>query len=334
MELEVPTCGGTVSDSNRTMGVTVVDQDPGCRSERASPVGSKRWLLPAAGFVLFVLGFWTARSYVRSRAAADDFAGFEVDYDLWAALMGAMGGFALAACAYFVIWLVGIRRLFRSRPGVRAELSWVASVLIIEVVVFGSLLIAGSSDKPSIDTSLAMQTRPVIFAAAALVTTGLVAFMALRSVAVGDENWLESGLCRVRLVIRLRAELRRLLATFGAFLTLIVVATGMRRRALLAANSNLLVPPEQVVLYGLVFAVMLGLFYATASSAIDNRAQQLLDEFAPLPNPADEKLSDQLRRRNDVTSLIGGGGSWRTFETTVVIAAPLLSALIGIATGK
>jgi hypothetical protein len=43
----------------------------------------------------------------------------------------------------------------------------------------------------------------------------------------------------------LRAELRRLLATFGAFLTLLVITTGMRRRALLAYDPELWVPPEQ-----------------------------------------------------------------------------------------
>jgi hypothetical protein len=58
----------------------------------------------------------------------------------------------------------------------------------------------------------------------------------------------------------------------------------------------------------------------------------LIDEFTPLPDPADPDLSDHLRKRNDLASMTGGGGSWRTFETTVVIAAPLLSALIGAAT--
>jgi hypothetical protein len=44
-------------------------------------------------------------------------------------------------------------------------------------------------------------------------------------------------------------------------------------------------------------------------------------------------LSDKLRRRNDLTALVGVGGSWRSFETTTLIAAPLISALIGSATG-
>ena len=50
--------------------------------------------------------------------------------------------------------------------------------------------------------------------------------------------------------------------------------------------------------------------------------------------PADPELSDRLGRGTEPGGLVGVGGTWRSFETTVVIAAPLLTALIGIATGK
>jgi hypothetical protein len=156
----------------------------------------------------------------------------------------------------------------------------------------------------------------------------------VRFIATEDAHWGESGGCRLRLVMRLRRELRRLLAMFGAFLTLLVITTGLRRRTLLELDPGLALPAEQVLLYGLVFAVLLGLFYVVAAGAIDRRAEGLLDEFAPLPDPADAALSDLLRRRTDLASLTGGGGSWRTFETTVVIAAPLLTALIGSAIGS
>jgi hypothetical protein len=113
---------------------------------------------------------------------------------------------------------------------------------------------------------------------------------------------------------------------------LLVITTGMRRRALLAFDPELPVPPEQVLLYGLLFAALLGTFYGLATTAIDARARRMLDEFAPLPGPTDPTLSEQLQRRSDIATLVGSGGSWRSFETTVVIAAPLLTALIGIAT--
>ncbi|HET6952959.1 MAG TPA: hypothetical protein VFI47_21425, partial [Acidimicrobiales bacterium] len=78
--------------------------------------------------------------------------------------------------------------------------------------------------------------------------------------------------------------------------------------------------------------VVVALCFVAATSAIDSRAQSLIDEFARLPDPADDDLSERLRRRNDLSALVGSGGSWRSFETTVIIAAPLLTALIGSAT--
>jgi hypothetical protein len=291
-----------------------------------------RWL-PAIVFVLFVGGFWAAAFYIKHIPVADRFDAVEVEFGLWVALIGALGGFALAACLCFVAWLVGLVRLF-DRVRAATVITWVVSVLIVDATVFASLVVTGGGAEESIGTSLARQTRPVVVFVGLCMAPGLIALLALRSVATQQSNWLEPGACRLRLLIRLRAELRTILATLGAFLTLLVIATGMRRRALLALDDTLAVPPEQVLLYGLVFAVLLGLFYVAASSALDGRAQRFIDEFASLPDPADEAISERVRKRKDLAELVGSGGSWRSFETVVVIAAPLLTALIGSAVGR
>jgi hypothetical protein len=41
-----------------------------------------------------------------------------------------------------------------------------------------------------------------------------------------------------------------------------------------------------------------------------------------------------LRARSEVRRSLGAGGTWQSFETVVVIAAPLLTALVGVATGN
>jgi hypothetical protein len=307
-----------------------VDADA-CRSARSSPVESFR-ALPAVMFGLFVAGYWGASSYIRQVPVADQFRSVKIEFGLWATLLGALGGFAAAAGVYFVSWLVGVFRL-HGGVGLTAVALWLGVVLVVGGTVLASLFIGGSGADESVEKTLAVQTRPLVLFYSACGTPGLLGFMALRAIAKNDGCWQESSGCRLRLVLRLRTELQRLLAVFGAFLTLIVVATGMRRRALLALNSDLHIPPEEVLLYGLVFAAMLGLFYITASSAIDVRAGRLLDEFAPVPDPLDPQFSDHIGRRNDLAGLTGVGGSWRTFGSTVVVAAPLLTALIGIATG-
>jgi hypothetical protein len=303
----------------------------GCRSERARPVRWYRWL-PAIVFVLFVGGFWAAALYIKHIPVADRFDKVEVEFGLWVALIGALGGFALAAGFCFVTWLIGLVRLF-DRVRAATVAMWIVSVLVVDATLFVSLVVSGGGAEAPIAEELADQTRPLLVFMGLCMAPGLVALLALRSAATERSNWLEEGACRLRLLIRLRTELRTILATLGAFLTVLVIATGMRRRALLAFDENLSVPPEQVLLYGLVFAVLLGLFYVAASSAIDRRAQQFIDEFASLPDPADEAISDRVRKRKDLAELVGSGGSWRSFETVVVIAAPLLTALIGSATG-
>ncbi|HKE70826.1 MAG TPA: hypothetical protein VKB55_16320 [Nocardioidaceae bacterium] len=305
------------------------DQSGGCRAERAASDGVPAWT-PVVGFALFVAGYVGTLAYVDNTDAADQLDGV-VQFDMWVALLSALGGFALVSAMFYLIWLVRTLRL-SDRVRRRSVAVWAGVVLVVLATVFAGLFAGASGAEATIDKDLAVQTRPIVVLAAVCVMPGLVGFLALRSIATDDANWAESDRCRVRLVMALRSELRRLLATFGAFLTLLVITTGMRRRALLAFDPDLSVPPEQVLLYGLLFAVLLGAFYGLATTAIDARAQRMLDEFAPLPGPTDPTLSEQLQRRSDITMLVGSGGSWRSFETTVVIAAPLLTALIGIAT--
>jgi hypothetical protein len=307
-------------------------QTSDCRAERAGQVSWYRWL-PAIVFVLFVGGFWAAAFYIKHIPVADRFDDVEVEFGLWVALIGALGGFALAACLCFVTWLVGLVRLF-DRVRAATVISWVVSVLVVDAILFATLFFSGEGAAASVGKTLTRQTRPVVIALGLCMAPGLIALLALRSVATEESNWLEPGACRLRLLIRLRRELRTILATLGAFLTLLVITTGMRRRALDALMTDPAIPPEQVLLYGLVFAVLLGLFYVAANSSLDNRSQRFIDEFASLPDPADEAISDRVRKRKDLAELVGSGGSWRSFETVVVIAAPLLTALIGSAIGK
>lgn len=305
------------------------DRSGDCRADRATSDGLPAWT-PFVGFGLFIVGYAGTLVYVKNTDAADQLDGV-VQFDMWIALLSALGGFAIVAAMFYVIWLGRAIRLGDRVPG-RSVATWVGIVVLVLAVVFAGLFSGASGAEASIDKDLAEQTRPIVILVALCAIPGLVGFVALRSIASDDANWAESDRCRVRLVMALRAELRRLLTTFGAFLTLLVVTTGMRRRALLAFDPDLSVPPEQVLLYGLLFAVLLGAFYGLATTAIDARAKRMLDEFAPLPGPTDPTLSEQLQRRSDISTLVGSGGSWRSFETTVVIAAPLLTALIGIAT--
>jgi hypothetical protein len=300
---------------------------------RADSDDSQSWLpwVPVVASVLFVGGFSGAIAFLNHMAVSHDLEHI-VQFSLWKTLLAALTGFAAVSSLYCCIWLTRLVRLC-VRARAPTVLSWFATVVAIQITVFSFLFLGAANAQASIDKTLAIEARPITLVVGLCQVPGLVTFLALRFLATGEPNWQESGVCRLRMVRRLRSELRRILALFGAFLTLLVITTGLRRRALLARNPDQPIPPEEVLIYGLLFAVMLGLFYLVAASAIDRRAERILEEFAPLPDPSDPAMSDQLRRRADLSTMTGNTDTWATFETTVVIAAPLLTALIGISTG-
>ncbi len=252
-------------------------------------------------------------------------------FDLWWILIGAVGAFALGMTVFFVSWLLplvrGLPSSFRRSLAIRlAGLSFIVATIAV-------LALTGATGEPdAVARELTRDVRPISAASLICAWPGLAAFVAVRTQARWCVLSQAGGASIVEAVRGLRSVNRRLLTTFGAFLTLIVIATGMRRRALLKFDSQLDVPAEQVLLYGVALALVLGLFYVSASVAIDAAAAQILDRFAPIPEPDEDDLVDRLARRRALAEVVGAEGAWKSFEATVLVAAPLLSALIGIAT--
>ncbi len=209
---------------------------------------------------------------------------------------------------------------------------WLAGIATLMAVLIGSVVASGSfGERETLSSTVGQATRPVIIGIAISVIPGLMYFTALRSVA----NDLKTGGGRGATGVARLLELRRLLSRqtniFGILLTLIVVATGLRRRALLKHDPSLDIPVEQVLVYGLTFAAVLLLFHSTASSALSALGRNLLEEYAPVPDIDDPELADSLKNRTAVSSLLVGRTTRQTFENTLVIASPLLTALVSAA---
>jgi hypothetical protein len=148
--------------------------------------------------VLFVVGYRATATYAEHLAVADSFEDVEDRFDVWVGVLGAVGGFALAAGLWFVVTITRLRCLFVT-IGRRTVGGWVLVVLVVGT----------------------------------------------------------------------------------AILTVLVISTGLRRRAVMAADPSLDHPVEGVLPYGLVFAAQLGLFYVVATTAIDRRTNALV--AAPSP---------------------------------------------------
>jgi MFS family permease len=315
-------------DGVETMSTSDVGSNNACRANRSPdriPVGAV-----AMALVLLVAGFTATAFYMPTTPPADILDDIAI-YDVWTGLLAGMVGFAMGASVMFIVRWRSIVAVATDRPPARTTLGWCLVVVAVLGAILGGLIVAAAIAPPSIGRSANRSTWPVTIIVAACAIPGLVTFLAIRWLAAEDHNWREDTRCRTQLLLRLRVELRRSLAALGALLTLLVVTAGTRRRVLIAYNPNLDEPVEGVLLYGLIFAVVLGIFYGAANGAIESRASSILDETAPLPDLAHDDAGTFIARRKQIESLLGVSSTWNSFESSVVIVAPLLTALIGTA---
>jgi hypothetical protein len=306
-----------------------VDTRVTCRAD-AKPFTSPR-SVPMVLALLFLVGFASCSWYMQHHSVADKFAGAKAEYGIWTAVFAAVAGYGAASAAYGWCFHRGMLHM-SNHYGWLAVARWVVLVVVVGGIVDGGLAFSAARTATPTEHKLQSLTLPLILLISILATPALAGFLALRAVALDDESWKEGPTCQMKLLMRLRAECQRLLVVLSILLTLLVIATGLRRRALLAIAVK--IPEESVLLYGLVFATLLALFYLAAAGAIDSRCGKFLERHAALPDPDDPELSAVVSRRKDLASVIGVGGSWSTFATVVVVASPLLTALLGSATGK
>jgi hypothetical protein len=300
-----------------------------CRAE-TRPFTAHR-LLPAWLAAAFLVAFALTAWRLQQAGVADRFADAPAEYGIWTAVFGTVTGYAAASAVYGWFFLLGVLQL--SNGFVRRQRwRWILQVLMILGAINAAMAFSSARTASHTEHRLQIVTLPLIIAASVFAVPALAGFLGLRAVALDDQSWAEPPASRLKLLIRLRAECQHLLVVLSVLLTLLVITTGLRRHALLAIDVE--TPAESVLLYGLVFAVLLALFYLAASTALDSRSMRFLNEHAELPDPDAADLSADVSRRKDLASLIGVGGSWSTFATVVVVASPLLTALIASATGK
>jgi uncharacterized membrane protein len=317
-------------------------------SQDAAPVGGVRLPAdtPGAGqlkhgfpvrhsLVLFAAGFAAAHFRMLAGHRAEHFGDGEVAYRMWVIVLSTAVGGTLSLCPLHSEWLLSLRRSFEPRMPLK-RIGLLIVMVLVGAFVFGRVLGAnGVSGDRELEQQLVRDTRPLMLVSLGATTVGWTIFLAIPSFARSSEFWSDIGASKqIEQVLRLRRELRRLLTSFGALLALLVVATGMRRHAVLAFRPEDNLPVEGVVLYGLAFASILGGMYLVANRAVSARADRIADWLAPLPAPRYPGFSDLLKHRNDLQGLMTPSGAFESFQTVVFIAGPLISALVGSAVGK
>lgn len=128
----------------------------------------------------------------------------------------------------------------------------------------------------------------------------------------------------------LHRQLHTFLFILGLTVSLATLATGASRRALIAAGIPAKAfPLELVLVYGGSFTFMLALVYIPVYLSLVEFGRRLLDRFCPLPAPESEEWENTYEKRGKLEELLRLRMTARqSFETSVVIFAPLLSGFI------
>jgi len=268
---------------------------------------------------------------------AHDAARFPPDSEgalqLWAALIGILCGYGLAAGVVMIGWSWQLLKTFRPSFPRMSLVRWLlaAALVIVIVTTLERGLPAGIVNGKQVHL-FEGQIVGITIAGAFIAIPGLFGFLAVRSLAWDDSQWDEEPRCQLLMVLRLRSYLRRLLAAFGLFLTLYVVTTAARRNVFLGVYKNAIYSQEYVLLSGLLLAAFLALFHIFATMAINGRCDRLLADYAPVPDPKSDDISARLSRRQDLAAFLGMGASWqKSFQDGIIIFAPLFTALVGTA---
>jgi len=287
--------------------------------------------------VVATLGALLGRSLILSAPDAARFTpANRAALGLWAGLIGVLCGYGLAAFVVMTRWSWQVLKIFRPRIPLWSAARWLLAIFftLIAVWLVTGTIPAGSVNGRPVHPFL-HQIYGLTIAGAVAAIPGLIGFLALRSLARNDSQWKEQPRCQILMAVRLRRYLRRLLGTFGPFLTLFVVATATRRQLILAFYKDAAYPSNYAVLIGLIFAAVLALYHVSATMAINWRCERLLDEYAPIPSPRADNISTPLSRRQDLAALLGANSSWQqNFQNGIFVLAPLLTALIGTALPK
>jgi len=330
---------------------TCCADDPSDPKRSAGIGGLRLFVLVCGSVAVASFGFLIVVRADDARSAAGEVRG---EIAVWASLIGAVLAYAAVGGAFALRWLrdsIPLLQLPTSSAGGSSErlkgagwvqsmkrlrrhpyTAWFLAVVGIMVAVFLALWAAGHSMRLSGERTFGWQIDLVTGISVLAVIPALMGLLADRWIADTVGCWQEEPTCRVALHRRLGRDMRRRLFLLGGFLTLVVVATGARRRVILELQPTAVFPSELVFLYGLVFATVLGGTFWAADAARSRRTEQLVREYGPLPAPdvSDERLTAELSRHDGIRRLFTAGDStWTALQAGIVVLGPLITGLIG-----
>lgn len=286
---------------------------------------------------------------LESVLRSEDFGSLRV-FDLWALIMSVQVAlwvvFASLLMRHLSLMIrgVGIRL---PGDGVRTSLTRRVAgfVLTVWIVVGVSLAVTSSLDlllgasEPVRKAVLVSTVVGGLAALPALATASLI-----REFASSDALWPPGtyGAADFAFIQFLRSEFRTVVGMLGVVVALIVLATGALSNALDAGDALSGTPIEGnmrttlVLLSGALYSGLLIAGYIYGRAAINRRASEMLDAWAPLPATSDATtLETGLEWRQSLGGHLGLETTLREgLATTAIVALPLLSAFMSSVVGQ
>ena len=260
-------------------------------------------------FVGGALGMWISLSGRQDPS---------IDLLVWAAVAAALTATAgVVASSGWTSW----RALVHLRPGdMRAEF-----VLAAGIVVLGALAAAASfvvSDNPSVRGTL------LVGAAILGAIPPIMAMARVRTITMSTDD---EGSAVVDLLVSLRLVLVRQLRGLGALVALATMAL-----ALSPFRDNMFTTDDaggegSVLILGGVGSALVAVAYVPAALALRSRVGALARGLMPINDQDEgESVLGRLKGRQELVKLVmGERGIYDELLTSLVVAAPLLSATIG-----
>ena len=134
----------------------------------------------------------------------------------------------------------------------------------------------------------------------------------------------------VRLIRTLRGAIRPAVASLGVTIAIAIISSNFAREAIAEVSDTFMIESQHVLLYGGFFTGVVFALYMYANSAVDATARQMADEALPVVdfNPADTFFAREEARGKLQDALGLGVNPRETFQSLVVIATPLLGAIL------
>lgn len=132
----------------------------------------------------------------------------------------------------------------------------------------------------------------------------------------------------------LGAKMRHLISMLGAVLSLSVLATGSRWQVIAALPGGESVPSTVILLWGGVFAVVMGALYVPAyqrwatvtGTLISEEVKRQFSEFEGPGTPG--YRASELSAKRELQATLGVGGALKTLQGSLAVLAPIIAAAI------